>query len=580
VLVWLLTAPVAFLLPTYAGLNPFYPKAVGLSIGAALAAVAVGLAVALRFPRPIWPPVAAGLLASWTILALRVSLHGTPFGFGGLRDDAGRISAMAVRHSATWVPSDAWIPGLPAEYPPLYFLVTGRLAALLDIPAWSLLADVAAFVIAGTVVVLFLLWQRLVPGWVAVAVAAVAVVAYLDPRKPYETFTLAIFVPWVLLAIGRPARGLHWLPAGVLGAVIATTYQAWLVFGALGAATVALLTWRTATDRRAYLRHLAGVVVTAAVLSAWYVVPFEWAVLTKDGRMISDQYLFGSVHDNVFPFLAATPLGVLQLVGLVGLLWLRTSTPWATPLLAITVGTLAFRVLATIRLVASGHTSFMAYSAALVIATLTAAGAVVIGHAGRHIVARFKPAPGLGAAALALLLAWSTYTTGRAWMPDANQPLAQATQAHLEPRPDGTYPRHAPADGRAPWFPVEPIEQAVESVLGPDPQRVSLSYDERLYAFLPWPGYTTVSRTASGTLARWDSRMDEITRIAAIRDPVEFAHASATTQFGPIDIFVLKRDGDDWLWRTTRFSREQFDTRAWVVFDDLPGDTVVAVRRS
>jgi len=165
-------------------------------------------------------------------------------------------------------------------------------------------------------------------------------------------------------------------------------------------------------------------------------------------------------------------------------------------------------------------------------------------------------------------------------MPDANQPLAQATQAHLEPRPDGTYPRHAPADGRAPWFPVEPIEQAVESVLGPDPQRVSLSYDERLYAFLPWPGYTTVSRTASGTLARWDSRMDEITRIAAIRDPVEFAHASATTQFGPIDIFVLKRDGDDWLWRTTRFSREQFDTRAWVVFDDLPGDTVVAVRRS
>src|SRR5690606_37246647 len=166
VLVWLLTAPVEFLLPTYAGLNPFYPRAVGLSIGAALTAVAVGLAVALRFPRAIWPPVAAGLLASWTFLALRVSLHGTPFGFGGLRDDAGRITAMAVRHSATWVPSDAWIPGLPSEYPPLYFLVTGRLAALLDIPAWRVLPDVAAFVIAATVVVLFLLWQRLVPGWV------------------------------------------------------------------------------------------------------------------------------------------------------------------------------------------------------------------------------------------------------------------------------------------------------------------------------------------------------------------------------------------------------------------------------
>src|SRR5690606_33142939 len=358
--------------------------------------------------------------------------------------------------------------------------------------------------------------------------------AYLDPRKPYETFTLAIFVPWVLLAIGRPARGLHWLPAGALGAVIATTYQAWLVFGALGAATVAFLTWRAATNRRAYLKHLAGVAVTAAALSASYVVPFEWAVLTRDGKMISDQYLFGSLNDNVFPFLEATPLGVLQLVGLAGLLWFRTSTRWATPLLAIAVGTLVFRVLATIRLVLTGHTSFMAYSAALVIATLTAAGVVVIWHASPRIVARLglAPASGLPAAALALLLAWSTYTVGKAWMPNANQPHSQATQAHLEPQPDGTYSSYAPAADRTPWFPMAPIQQAVESVLGPDPRRVSLSYDERLYAFLPWPGYTTVSRTASGTLARWDSRMAEITRIAAIRDPAAFAHESANTQFG------------------------------------------------
>lgn len=568
--VWLVTAPVAFLLPELADLNPFNARAAGLAFGSGLAAVALGTAVVLRWPWRGWPGVAAGLLASWTILVYRTALAGTPFGYQGVEHDAGRISAMATRYSTTWVPADAWIPGQPSEYPPLFFLVTGRVAALIGEPAWRVLPYVAAVVLSATVVLAFTLWRRLLPGWVALAIVAVAVLAYLDPRKPYETLTLAVVVPWALAVFGTRGR-LHWLPAGILGALIVTTYQAWLVFGFLGIVAIAVLAWRAAPDRRAYLRHVGLVALTTVVLSAWYVVPYEWAVLTRPSQVVADRYLFTSLHRGFFPFLEATPLGVLQLVGLAGLVWFRRAVWWATPLLALAVGALLYRVLAVVRFVASGHTSFMQYSSALVVATLTAAGILVA----VHVVSRVVVPAGVAAGALALLLGWTAYTVGIAWLPTVDAPSSYAVQAHLEPLPDGRYPRYAPAENRLPWFPVDPVVRAV----GPDRGRVSLSYDERLYAFVPWPGYIGTSRTASGTLSRWDERAAEIAGLAATTDPAEFARASAQTRFGPIDIFVLHVEGGSWLWRTVAFSPDQFDPAQWTVVDDLPADTVVAVRR-
>lgn len=258
-------------------------------------------------------------------------------------------------------------------------------------------------------------------------------------------------------------------------------------------------------------------------------------------------------------------------MGLAGLVWFRRSVWWAAPLLALAVGALLYRVLAVLRFVASGHTSFMQYSSALVVATLTAAGILVLVHA----VGRFAPPPGVAAGALALLLGWTAYTVGVAWLPSVDAPSSYAVQAHTEPLPDGRYPRYAPAENRLPWFPVDPVRRAV----GDDRGRVSLSYDERLYAFLPWPGYIGNSRTASGTLTRWDDRAAEIARLAATADPAEFARASAGTRFGPIDVFVLRAEGGSWMWRTVAFSPDQFDRAQWTVVDDLPEDTVVAVRR-
>jgi len=124
-------------------------------------------------------------------------------------------------------------------------------------------------------------------------------------------------------------------------------------------------------------------------------------------------------------------------------------------------------------------------------------------------------------------------------------------------------------------------------VYGPGVRRVSLSVDDRLYAYLPWPGYLSTDRI--GLFIKWDERYAELRRLAGIDDPAAFASASGTTAFGPIDIFILKADGAAWTWSaslgynaptgTVSFTPAQFDQAHWVIRDDLPEHIVVAMRR-
>lgn len=595
---WLVCLPVAMLLPYYADLDPFGPRSMGLAIVAGAGGVAVVFALALRLTRaeagaggsaPWLAGVSAGLLAAWAVLAQRLALAGTPFGMGGVLDDAGRITAMVNRYTTTWATAEMWVPGLPAQYPPLYFELTGHLADLIGRPAWQVHPWVAAVVLSASILVSYLMWRRLMPDWIAFAISSTVLLAFSDGRKPYEGVVLAMVVPWVLLTFGRPPRGhetgaargrLHWLAAGVLGAVMVTLYQAWLVFLVFGIAALAWLTWRSEEDRRGYLRHLLKVGAVTIALSAWYLAPYLFALATKGGDEVSDRYVPPALHDRLFPFLEPTLLGVVQLIGLAGLIYLRRKAWWAGPLLVLAAGAFAYRLLATVRFVATGHTTLLNYTPVLLVAILLAAAVLTMWYAGPRLVARFSltPPAGVAATALAVLVASTTYTMARAWLPWAEPTGHYVAQAHREPLPEGGYPKYAPANDRASWFPIREVERAVESVYGPNPQRMSLSTDERLYVYTTWPGYTTMTRGGAGALVRWDERRAEIQRLAGLSDPADFTRASADTKFGPIDIFVLQDTGGTWVLRDIAFRPSQFDQADWAVFD-LPEGIVVAVRR-
>ena len=141
---------------------------------------------------------------------------------------------MVTRYTVTLRPVDAFVPSVPPEYPPLFPWLVARAANLTHKPGWALLGDAEALLMSLTVLVGFLLWQRLIPAWPAVMLAIAAPLAFGQPRKAYEIFTMAVLVPCALAALCRFRRpgGMHWLVAGFALGLILQIYQGFVLFTA------------------------------------------------------------------------------------------------------------------------------------------------------------------------------------------------------------------------------------------------------------------------------------------------------------------------------------------------------------
>jgi Arabinofuranosyltransferase N terminal len=606
-LIWAVTAPLAAIVPSRLDLDPFLQADadVPLVLGGFLAVVLVCLALWKR--SPVVTGAAAGLFATWTVLLLRTAWQGTPFPAGGLYGDAARLAAMAARYTVTSASSDGIVAGVPSEYPPLYPWLIGKAAVILHTEAWRLLAPAAVIAVSFSIVIGFVLWSRLTSPRAALWISVLSLIVYGKPEKAFEVLALAIVIPLLLLTVASPERGrLHWLAAGLIGGLMALTYYAYLVYAALGILVLLWRTWRAEPDRGAYAWYLGRVVAVMLVVSLWYLIPYVRAML-QGGQQLGDLYASSQISGSPLPFLAMTPLGVAQLIGLAGLLWLRRSVSWAPPLLAIILGAYGYYLISFARYVTTGHTGLLHYAFPLISAALLAAAVLTVFHVAPALARRVAtPIPhGAGAAAGAIVLAFAGYTYWHAVMPgvlwtpgttgDDRLNVAadgasniQAARAHDQADPDGNRPKFSGAASQVVqtrWFPAGPVQRAVENVLGKHARPRTLSYDEQLFAFLPWRGYAGVERTASGGPVRWDDRYAELTRISAITDPAAFAQASAHTRFGPIDVFVLHWEKPDLVWRPVglptklRFQPGQFDARDFVMVNHLPGNAVVAIRR-
>lgn len=590
VAVFLIGFPAAFALPRvlpYGGgmgmRSASLPLAVAVIGGAAVMALAL-------WRRPAWlPGVIAGLMGTWFVLILSTALRGTPFPVLGLLGDAGRLTAMATRYSVTAASADPWFRGVPSDYPPLFPWLVGRVSALLDIPAWRLVGDAEVAFMGASVVVGFVLWLRLVNPWTALAAASAGFLSFASVDKAYEVIALAALIPWVVGTFGDPPRGrLHWLPAGLVGAFIFLSYYGWLVLGGIGIVAIAVMTWRRSVDRRAYLLHLGRVLAVILVLTSWFTVPYIYARLSLGGATTGDLYGNSAFLELMFPFLELTWLGLLQLAGLAGLVWLRGRVWWAWPLLALAAGAFAFRLAGVVSLVLTNHTLVAHYTSRLCASLLASAGVLTVLHAVPIVIRKAGAArPRHGAAiAMAVALAWGGYSFTMAWMPGLGGQYAYYTEgAYREPLPDGTYV--AGFDHPTPWFPIAAIEREVEKVLGPDPRPVTVSMDERLYAYLPWFGYIGASSASNSAVPVFD-RLAELEKLAKVTDPAAFARSSRHTRFGEIDVFILKReDAQTLTWTFHRgygqkpavlsFSPAQFGPDDWTVVD-LPENVVLAVR--
>jgi len=600
---WVVCLPVAFAAATLGLADPFRLRVAMVPVVVLVAGVAVVGIASRRWPADLASGVGAGLAGGWVAYTLRVALHGTPFGFGGLGSDAGRMAAMANRYASTWHSSDGIVPSVPSNYPPLFPWLVGRASALVHVPAWRLLGPAEAIALSFAVVGGYLLWRYLVPGPVALALCLPVLLCFSLPEKAYEIVALTIFVPWALATFGDPPRGrLHWLPAGLIGGLSILLYWAFIMFGALGVLALAVLTWRASPDRARYVRHVALTVLVALVVASWYLIPYAGWGLLHGSSQVEYQYQGGGISDSPLLFLSPTPLGVLELIGVVGLLWWRGRVWWGKPLLLLTASAYAYWLLGLAFFSLSGHTLLLQDTPRLTSLVLATAGVLTIAHTAPVIVRKISigtvPA-GLPALGLCLLIIWTAFTAWQAWMPGGpastsglyqppvNTQPNDTTAAFTTPLPGGSYSRAAPGGIRQPWFPIDPIEKDVASVLGASAAPVTLSSSEHLFAFVTWPGYIAVDRTAAGIDTDWPARYAALRKLSRITGPAAFAAASARTAFGPVDVFILHRTGPArWTWSpfdasgpAITFTPAQFSPHAFTVFTNLPGNLVLAVRQ-
>ena len=514
-----------------------------------------------------------------------------------------RLAGMANTYSHTWHSADGIVPSVPSNYPPLFPWLVGRASALTSVPAWKLLGPAETITLSFAVVAGYILWRRLLPGPLALAVTLPVLLGFSLPEKAYEILALAVLVPWAIATFGDPPRGrLHWLPAGLIGGLTILLYWGFLIYAVPGILVLAVLTWRASPDRARYVRHVALTIVVSFVVASWYLVPYLGWGLLHGSNQVEYQYQGGGIQDSPLLFLAPTPLGVLELIGVIGLLWYRGRAWWGKPLLLLIAGTYAYWLLGLAAFIVANHHLLLQDTPRLIAPMLAAAGVLTIAHAAPGIVRRLsiRTVPsGLGTLSLCLLSIFVAITAWQAWMPGAPTPVGglyqpavstaknDATLAFTNPLPDGRYPAAAPVGIRQPWFPADPIKKDVASVLGASATPVTLSASEQLSVFVNWPGYIGVYTTAAGIDTDWPARYAALRKLSGVTDPAAFAAAAAHTAFGPIDVFLLVRTGPaQWSWTpavtpdgAVTFTPAQFSPAAFTVFTNLNGGYVLAVRK-
>jgi hypothetical protein len=603
-IIWIVCLPVAFGLASLGPANPFLLRVAMVPVVLAIGGVIVVGIASRRLPADLASGIGAGLFGGWVAFTLRVALHGTPFGFDGLAGDAGRMADMANRYASTWHSADGIVSSVPSHYPPLFPWLVGRTSALINVPAWKLLGPAEAITLSFAVVAGYILWRRLLPGPLALAVTLPVLLCFSLPEKAYEILALSVFVPWAMATFGDPPRGrLHWLPAGLIGGLGVVLNWAFIIYGALGILALAVLTWRASPDRGRYVRHLVLTVIVALVVASWYLVPYlGWGFL-HSSKQVDDLFQGGGIQDSPLLFLTPSPLGVLELIGVIGLLWYRGRVSWGMPLLLLTASAYAYWLLGLASFSLTGHTLLLQDTSRLIGPMLAAAGVLTIVHTApriaRRISVRSVPA-GLPALALCLLVVWTAITAWQGWMPGGPTPVGglyqpavstawnESTAAFATPLPDGSYVPVAGERGiHDAWFPTDPVKKDVTSVLGASATPVTLSTAEELFAFVNWPGYIAVSMGAAGTNTNWPARYAALQKLSRITDPAAFDAAAAHTAFGPVDAFILQRSSPTrWTWQpidapypVLTFTPAQFSPHAFTVFTNLPGNLVVAVRQ-
>jgi galactan 5-O-arabinofuranosyltransferase len=488
-------------------------------------------------------------LSAFAVVTLAMPLGATKLYLYGISVDQQFRTEYLTRLTDTAGPHDMTYYGLPPFYPPGWFWLGGRIAALTGMPAWEMFKPWAIISITIAVVLAFVLWASMVRFEYALMVStatAAAALAY-SPTEPYAAI-IAVLLPAVLVLAWSGLRGGTrnggWaavIGVGIFLGIAALFYT--LLFG-YAAFTLAIMGVLLAVARRR-LEPLVRLVVIAVISGAIALLgwgPYLWAALHGQpaDSGTAQHYLPEAGASLEFPMLRFTLLGALCMLGTLWLVWRARSSTRAGALTVAVLAVYAWSLLSMLRtLVGTTLLSFRLEPTLTIL--LTAAGAFGFIEVTRAVAARVRPENARRVVAAAATVGAISALTFSQDIPDVLR--SDIVVAYTDT--DGYGQR---ADRRPPGAEqyYREIDAKIREATGlPRDETVVLTADYSFLSYYPYYGFQGLTSHYANPLAQFDQRAAAVENWATLTTADQFIASLDKLPWKPPTVFLMRRGAND-----------------------------------
>jgi galactan 5-O-arabinofuranosyltransferase len=505
--------------------------------------------------------LALAFVSAFSVVTLGMPLGATNLYLFGISVDQQFRTEYVTRFTDSAALHDMTYVGLPPFYPPGWFWIGGRIAALTGTPGWEMLKPWAITSITIAVAVALVLWWRMIRFEYALIVTtatAAVTLAYSSP-EPYSAMITVLLPPVLILTwsgLRSGTRSGGWaavIGAGIFLGFAATFYNLLLAYSAFTVVLMALLLaasrWRdgikAALDP---LVRLAVVGVIAAILAATTWLPFLLrAARDPVGNTGSAfHYLPADGAELSFPMLQFTLLGALCMLGT---LWLvvRARPPQAggaptSRAAGLAVGVLAVYLWSLLSMLTTlARTTLLSFRLQPTLTVLLATAGVfgfievtlALAARGRDQAWGRSVLPVATAIGLAGAIAFSQD------IPDVLRP--DLTIAYTDTDGHGQRGDRRPPSSEK-FYPS--IDAAITRATGaPRDETVVLTADYSFLSYYPYWGFQGLTSHYANPLAQFDKRAAAIKSWSKLKAPDQFIHALDTLPWTPPTVFLMRHGG-------------------------------------
>jgi galactan 5-O-arabinofuranosyltransferase len=485
-------------------------------------------------------------LSAFAVVTLAMPLGATRLYLFGISVDQQFRTEYLTRFADTPALHDMTYYGLPPFYPPGWFWLGGRLAALTGTPAWEMFKPWAIISIAVAVVVAFVLWAAMIRFRYALIVttATTAVMLAYSPAEPYAAIITVLLPPVFVLAwsgLRATGRNRGWaaiVGVGLFLGVAALFYTLLLGYAAF---TLVIMAVTVAVTRRAWeplLRLLVIAVISGAIaLIGWGPYLLAAAKGTPADTGTAQHYLPDDGAQLSFPMLSFTLLGALCLVGTI---WLVVRARTSTRAGALAVAVLAVYAWSLLSMLTTlvGTTLLSFRLQPTLVILLSAAGVFGFVEAARGLADSFSSRRLLVAAGAIGAIGALTFSQD---IPDTLRPDIAVAYTDT----DGYGQR---ADRRPPGaerYYREVDAQILETTGRPRNETIVLTADYSFLSYYPYYGFQGLTSHYANPLAQFDQRAKAIEGWQTLDDADRFVAALDALPWDPPKVFLMRRGSED-----------------------------------